>query len=104
MLSTDTRLRLQRIADRIANGEEVTLEEMTFIQKWANHNASAASILRRARRESIAGKTEPGSLDEFMNALDLGDPDPGNHVVGPQDPIFWAEWFGKPKWFRGDES
>lgn len=104
MLSTETRLRLQDIASRIANHEDVSIEEMVFIQKWANHNASAAAILRKARRDSIVGKTQPGSLDEFMSIMDLGDPDPSSHVIGPQDPIFWAEWFSKPKWFRGDET
>ena len=71
MLSTDVRLRLEFIADRIANHGEVSLEEMKLIQKWADHNRTAAEILRRARREAIQGKPEPGSLDELMNGLDL---------------------------------
>jgi len=75
MLSTDTRLRLEAIAARIASHEEVSLEEMTFIQKWADHNRHAAKILNQARRESFRGKPEPGSMDEFLNGLDLGDPE-----------------------------
>lgn len=93
MLSTETRLRLEAISARIANHQEVSLEEMTFIQKWADHNRHAAKILNQARRESIQGKPEPGSLDEFLNDLDLGDPDPSNHLIGPQDPIDLARWF-----------
>lgn len=100
MLSTDTRLRLENIANRIASHAEVTFEEMQFIQKWADHNRVAARILNQARRESIQGKPEPGSMDEFLNDLDLGDPDPSNHLVGPQDPTDLARWFTKPdNWF-----
>jgi len=100
MLSTDVRLRLEFIADRIANGGEVSLSEMTFIQKWADHNQSAATILRKARRTAIQGKSEAGSLDEFMNAMDLGDPDPSNHLVGPQNPEDLYNWFKR----RPDEG
>lgn len=93
MLSPDTRLRLEFIADRIVNHAEVSLEDMTWATKWANHNRHAAEILRRARREAYQGKPEPGSMDELMQGLDLGDPDPSNHLVGPQDPDVLAEWF-----------
>jgi len=103
MLSTDTRLRLEAIAARIVSHEEVSLEEMTFIQKWANHNRHAAKILNQARRELIQGKPKPGSLNEFLNDLDLGDPEPRNHLIGPQNPIDLAEWFTKPdNWFNQD--
>jgi hypothetical protein len=100
MLSADVRLRLEFIADRIANQGEVSLHEMAWIQKWADHNRHAAEILRRARREAIQGKSESGSLDEFMNALDLGDPDPSNHLTGPQDLDTLVDWFKR----RPDEG
>lgn len=105
MLSTDTRLRLEDIAARIVAHEAVSLEEMTFIQKWADHNRAAARILNQARRESIQGKPEAGSLDEFLNDLDLGDPDPSNHLIGPQDPTDLARWFTKPdNWFLENDD
>ena len=93
MLSTETRLRLEYIADRIANHAEVSLEDMTLIQKWADNNRHAAEILRRARRTAIQGKPEAGSLDEFMNAMDLGDPDPTNHLQGSTDIDTLVDWF-----------
>jgi hypothetical protein len=86
MLSTQTRLRLEDIAARIAGGLNVSLDEMTFIQKWANANRSAAAILRKARRRALNGKPEEGSLDEFMEAMDLGDPDPQNHLTSESTP------------------
>lgn len=93
MLSTKTRLRLEDIAARIVGGIHVSLEEITWAQKWASSNQSAARILNQARREAIQGKAEPGSLDELLNGLNLGDPDPSNHLIGPQDPDVLAEWF-----------
>lgn len=93
MLSTQTRLRLEDIAARIAGGLNVTFEEMQWAQKWSEHNRSAAAILRKARRRAINGEPAEGSLDELMEGLDIGDPDPSNHLIGPQNPIDLANWF-----------
>lgn len=93
MLSTQTRLRLEDIAARIAGGLNVSFEEMQWAQKWANHNGSAAAIMRKARRRAIYGEPEAGSLDELMDGLDLGFPDPTDHLVGPQNPVDLANWF-----------
>ena len=93
MLSTQTRLRLEDIAARIAGGLNVTLAEMQWATKWAEHNRSAAAILRKARRRAINGEPEEGSLDELMEGLDIGDPDPSNHLTGPQNPVDLANWF-----------
>ena len=73
MLSTEYRLRLEFICNRIVNGEEVNLEDMIWANKLAKANRSAGEMLRRARRTSL-NKTEEGSLDDFMNRMDLGDP------------------------------
>ena len=97
MLSTTTRLRLEDIAARIAGGLSVSFEEMTFATKWSEANRSAAEILRRARRRAINGEPQRGSLDELIDGLDLGDPDPQNHLIGPQDPVDLAEWFRQDK-------
>ena len=93
MLSTNTRLRLEDIAARIAGGLSVSLEEMTFIQKWAGANRTAAEILKKARRRAIHGEPEKGSIDELLDGLNLGDPDPSRHLIGPQDPTSLADWF-----------
>lgn len=102
MLSTETRLRLEGIAEKITNSQEVSFEEMQWAQKWADHNRSAASILSKARRVSIQGRPEEGSLDELLHGLDLGDPDPSNHLIGPQSPDSLANWFKAPPWLKND--
>jgi hypothetical protein len=88
MLSTQTRLRLQEIAGKIEKGEEVSLDDMIWAEKWSKNNRSAAEIIRKARRISIQGEGEKGSLDEFLQIMDLGNPDPSDHKShfnGPDD-------------------
>ena len=82
MLSTQYRLRLEAICNKIAMHEEVSLEDMIWAEKLAKSNRSAATILRQARRRAANPNMQEGSLDDFMNQLDLGDPDPSNHRTG----------------------
>ena len=79
MLSTQYRLRLEVICEKIATGESVELSDMIWAEKLAKANRSAATILRQARRRASNPNMQEDSLDSFMNALDLGDPDPSNH-------------------------
>jgi len=79
MLSTQYRLRLEAICDRIATGDEVSLEDMIWAEKLAKSNRSAATILRQARRKAANPNMKQGSLDEFLNIMDLGNPDPSEH-------------------------
>ena len=72
MLSTQYRLRLEAICDRIVNGEEVSLEDMIWAEKLAKANRSAATILRQARRRVENPNMQEGDLDDFLNQLDFG--------------------------------
>jgi hypothetical protein len=102
MLSTSMRLRVQFICERIGVGAPVELNDITWIQKLADRNPTVASALRKARRASANQDAPSDGLDAFMADLDLGDPDPSNHLVGPQDPVTLAEWFSnRQAWFRG---
>jgi len=101
MLSTETRLRVEFICERISLGAPVEFNDMIWIQKWADRNPTVDQMLRRARRAAQQGK-EASDMDQFCQALDLGEPDPSEHLSGPQDPVTLAEWFtNKRKWFRG---
>jgi hypothetical protein len=93
MLSTQYRLRLEAICERIVNGESVELSDMIWAEKLAKANRSAATILRQARRRASNPDMQEGSLDDFMNALDLGDPDPSNHRTGFNGADDIADWF-----------
>ena len=72
MLSTQYRLRLEAICDRIVNGDEVSLEDMIWAEKLAKANRSAATILRQARRRVENPNMQEGDLDDFLNQLDFG--------------------------------
>jgi hypothetical protein len=82
MLSTQYRLRLEAICERIVKGESVELNEMIWAEKLAKINRSASTILRQARRRAANPDMQEGGMDDFLNQLDLGDPDPSNHRTG----------------------
>lgn len=97
MLSTKFRLRLEFIASRIAKGETVELGDMIWAEKLAKANRSAAEILRKARRKALSGDSPEGGLDDFLNQMDLGDPDPSNHKTGFDSAEDIVEWFRQDK-------
>ena len=72
MLSTQYRLRLESICEKIVLHEEVSLEDMIWAEKLAKSNRSAATILRQARRRAENPDMQEGDLDDFMNQMDLG--------------------------------
>ena len=110
MLSTQYRIRLEKIAEKISNGEEVSLDDMIWANKLSAHNTSAAKILRQARRKASNPNMTEDSLDGFLNAMDLGDPDPQNHRIGFKSVDEIADWFrrddtdeeGDRNWRRRD--
>lgn len=105
MLSTAMRLKVEFICERIAQGAPVEFTDMTWIQKLADRNPTVATALRKARRSAINIDSPKDGLDAFMADLDIGDPDPSNHLVGPQDPTTLAEWFSnRQAWFRGKSN
>jgi len=95
MLSTQYRLRLEAICQKIAEHEEVSLEDMIWAEKLAKANRSAATLLRQARRRAANPNMQEGSLDDFMNALDIGDPDPSNHRTGFNGPDDIIDFFSR---------
>ena len=98
MLSTQYRLRLEFICKRIAAGEEVKLDDMIWANKLAKANRSAGEMLRRARRTASNPDMQSGSLDDFMNQMDIGDPDPSNHIVDGFNSVEEiAAWFRQEK-------
>tara|TARA_R100000027_G_scaffold34479_2_gene25288 strand:- start:745 stop:939 length:195 start_codon:yes stop_codon:yes gene_type:complete len=52
MLSTQYRLRLEFICKKIANKEEVQLDDMIWAEKLSKANTTAREWLRKARRQA----------------------------------------------------
>jgi hypothetical protein len=72
MLSTQYRLKLQKICDKIIAHEEVSLDDMIWAEKLAKSNRSAGTILRQARRKAENPDMQEGDMDDFLNQLDIG--------------------------------
>ena len=93
MLSTEYRLRLQAICEKIANGEEVELGDMIWANKLAKANRSAYEMMQTARRRAFNPDVPKGGLDDFMTRMGLGDPDPSNHRTGFDGADDIIDWF-----------
>jgi hypothetical protein len=72
MLSTQYRLRLEAICEKIVNHEEVSLEDMIWAEKLGKANRTAGTMLRQARRKAENPVMHEGDLDDFLNQLDIG--------------------------------
>ena len=96
MLSTKYRLRLEFICKKIANKEEVKLDDMVWAQKLAKSHTLARDWLQKARRQA-SQDIEEGSTDDFLNRMGLGDPDPSNHKTGFSSADDINDWFQRDK-------
>ena len=97
MLSTQYRLRLEGICNKIINQETVELSEIIWAEKLAKANRSAATILRQARRR--AENPDMDDMDNFLNQLDIG---------GTGHERFGRRGFDSPDelhdWFKRDDD
>ncbi len=79
-------------------GNEVTLEERIYINKYAARDQNVSSWLRKASHLQ-RNKFSRNPIDELLNGLDLCPSDPNETYNPDQDDI--GEWFsGAPKWIR----
>ena len=96
MLSTQYRLRLEFICKCIANGEAVKLDDMIWAEKLSKANTTAREMLKKARRQNSQDIQE-GTIDDFMNRMGLGDPDPSNYKTGFDGADEIIDWFRQDK-------
>ena len=97
MLSTQYRLRLEGICRKISLGEDVDLSDMIWAEKLAKANTTAREWLKKARRRAANPEMQEGSMDDFMNRMGLGDPDPSNHRTGFDGADEIVDWFQRDK-------
>ncbi len=108
MLSTQYRLRLESICNKIVKGESVELSDMIWAEKLAAANRSAGTILRQARRKAENPNMKEGDLDDFLNQLDIGGTGNERFGVSRFDTVddivdFFSEGRDKPEdWRRRD--
>ncbi len=98
MLTTSSRLRIQEILTRLAMGNQVTLQERIYINKYATKNQNVSSWLRQASRIQRK-KPISNSIDELLDGLDLSSDEPHSTFNPDRDDL--GEWFsGSPSWIR----
>ena len=98
MLANSDRVRIQQILSIIAKGNEVTLEERIYVNKYAKHNQDVFEWLRKA---SYLQRTERNlnSIDELLYGLNLCETDPHSIYNPAKDNL--GDWFsGAPSWVR----
>lgn len=97
MLSTAYRLRLEEICRKIVLGEEVALSDIIWAEKLAKSHTTAREWLNKARRKAANPDMVEGSMDDFMNKMGLGDPDPSNYRTGFKSADEIVDWFKQDK-------
>ena len=98
MLTTSTRIRIQEILTRISKGDQVTLEERIYINKFASNNQNVSAWLRKASYLQ-RNKLPSDRTDELLNGLDLCSAAPHSTYYPDKDDL--GEWFsGAPSWIR----
>ena len=96
MLSTQYRLRLEYICQCIANKQQVPLEDMIWAEKLAKAHTTARDWLNKARRQA-AQDIQEGTVDDFLNKMGLGDPDPSNYKTEFDGAEDINDWFKRDK-------
>ena len=97
MLTTATRLRIQDILRRVAQGQSVSLQDRIYVNKFAEHDRTVNSWVNRARRMQLQQAPSKG-LDGFLADLDLGSEEDGDQYRGDL-----GDWFGNASpWLRRD--
>ena len=96
MLSTQYRLRLEAICEKISLCQDVSLPDMIWVEKLAKSHTTARDWLQKARRQS-SQNIEEGTMDDFMNRMGLGDPDPSNYKTGFGSADEIVDWFNQEK-------
>ena len=80
-------------------GDEVTLKERIFINKYATKNQNVSSWLRQASRIQRKQPITNNPIDELLDGLDLSSDEPHSTYNPDRDDL--GEWFsGAPSWIR----
>jgi len=69
---------------------------MIWAEKLAKAHTLARDWLNKARRQASQNIQE-GTIDDFMNKMGLGDPDPSNYKTGFDGADEIVDWFKQDK-------
>ena len=96
MLSESNLLMIKAILNKIALGDSISISERIFVEREADKDAAISASLKRARRSQL-NKPQNHYVDNLLNSLDLGSPDPDSFFNPKEDDL--GDWFsGAPQW------
>ena len=70
---------------------------MIWAETLSKGNTSARQMLKKALRAAANHAIQEGRMDDFMNRMGLGDPDPSNHKTGFDGADEIVDWFQRDK-------
>ena len=98
-LTNQTRLKIRNIVCRISRDEEVSLDERIYVEKFAKHNSTIWTWLKKANSLRRNGKQNADGINGLIQSLGLDGLEAENHFDPKNDDI--ADWFsGSPDWVR----
>ena len=98
-LTNKTRLKIKDIVKRISLDEPVSLEERIYVEKFAKHNSTIWTWLKKANSLRRYGKQNLDGINGLIQSLGLDGLETENHFDPKNDDI--ADWFsGSPDWVR----
>ena len=102
-LTNKTRLKIKDIVKRISLDEPVALEERIYVEKFAKHNSTIWTWLKKANSLRRYGKQKSDGINGLIQNLGLDGLETENHFDPKNDDL--ADWFsGSPDWVRRSQN
>ena len=97
-ITNQTRLKIKNIVKRISKDESITLEKSVFVEKYARHNSTIWTWLKKAKSLRRFGIKSDG-INGLIQSLGIDGIETENHFDPKNDDL--ADWFsGSPDWVR----
>ena len=94
-----TRLKTKDIIKRISLDEAVSLDERIYVEKYAKHNSTICTWLKKVNSLRKYGKQNSEGINGLIQNLGLDGLETENHFYTQNDDL--ANWFsGSPYWVR----
>lgn len=99
LLSNKKRLKIKGIIEKISLGQETSLEERIYVEKYARHNSTISHWLKKANSLRRHGEQSEDGINILLQSLGVDGLEKENHFNPSRDDI--SDWFGgSPDWLK----
>tara|TARA_Y100000766_G_scaffold252614_1_gene237004 strand:+ start:288 stop:596 length:309 start_codon:yes stop_codon:yes gene_type:complete len=99
LLSNKKRLKIKGIIEKISLGQETSLEERIYVEKYARHNSTISHWLKKANSLRRHGEQSEDGINILLQSLGVDGLEKENHFNPCRDDI--SDWFsGSPDWLK----